>query len=222
MTDQNLTEIVCIVDRSGSMGSIRNDAIGGFNTFLEDQQKVKGRCLLTFVQFDDIYEKVHDGVDIQKVPKLTDETYQPRGSTALFDAVGKTINEVGARLASTPEDKRPGKVLVVILTDGHENASHEFNRQQIFDMVKVQRDTFSWEFIFLGAGIDAFDAGQQIGIFLCQTVNHDSLGMRKGYSSMSCAASQYRATGHVSQDDLDNDLNKSLTSSSSSNSNPVH
>jgi len=225
MTDQNLTEIICIIDRSGSMQSIQADAIGGFNTFVDDQQKLdEGECRLTFAQFDDVYEVVHDGVPIKDVPPLTNETYEPRGSTALFDAIGKTINQVGNRLAGLPEEKRPGKVLVVILTDGHENASREFNRQQISDMVTKQRDQFQWEFIFLGAGIDAFDAGQQIGIMLCSTIAHDSNGMAKGYKAVSRSVTSYRTSGTVGQSDLDDPgpLNDALVSSNNSDSKPVH
>lgn len=225
MTDKNLTEIICIVDRSGSMNDIRSDAIGGFNTFLDDQQKLdEGECILTFAQFDDVYEIVHDGVPIKDVPPLTAETYEPRGSTALFDAVGKTINSVGNRLAQLPEEKRPSKVLVVILTDGHENASREFNRQQVSDMVTKQRDQFSWEFIFLGAGIDAFAAGHQIGIMLCGNVSHDAHGMNKGYAAVSCMSTSYRASGTVDPADLDDPgvLNDALAPDSDSGSKPVH
>jgi hypothetical protein len=161
---KGLCEIICVVDRSGSMGSIREDAIGAFNTYLEGQQKSPAEILLTYAQFDDVYEVVHNGKAIKDVPKLTHETYVPRGSTALLDAVGKTIDTVGARLAATLDGERPERVLFVIITDGGENSSREYTRKQVFDKISHQRDTYKWEFVFLAAGQDAFDEAQAIGI----------------------------------------------------------
>jgi hypothetical protein len=164
MTDKNLTEIVCIVDRSGSMNDIREDAIGGFNTFLKDQQEdPNGKCLLTYTQFDSEYEIVHSGIPIEQMKPLDFTTFVPRGRTALLDAIGRTLMEVGARLASIEEDKRPGNVIVVILTDGHENSSAEFSRKKVFDMVKVQAEDFNWKFIYLAQGIDAIAEGSSMG-----------------------------------------------------------
>ena len=116
MTDQNLTEIVGVLDRSGSMASIQDDSIGGFNRFLQDQQKLDvDRCNLTLIQFDDKYEMVHECLPVQDVPLLTRKTFCPRGCTALLDAVGRTIESVGTRLLGLPEDKRPGRVVFLIL-----------------------------------------------------------------------------------------------------------
>lgn len=196
MTDKNLTEIICIVDRSGSMGSIRDDAIGGFNTFLQEQQKEKvDRCLLTYAQFDDRYEIVKNGIPIEDMPPLTDETFVPRGSTALLDAIGKTVNTVGERLSKTPEEQRPGSVIVVILTDGGENASREFNRQQIHELITNQRDRWQWEFIFLAANQDAIAAGGALGIMNAANFSHDAAGSRGIYENLSQSVRQYRATG---------------------------
>ena len=132
MKKGKLTEIVCIIDRSGSMGVIRDDAIGSFNTFLKDQQSLSGEALMTIVLFDDQYEIMHNGTRINYVPLLTKKTYVPRGTTALFDAIGRTINEVEDRINGI-EDKRkkPDNVIVAVLTDGEENASTEFDLLQI-------------------------------------------------------------------------------------------
>lgn len=164
--DKKLTEIIVITDRSGSMGSVQKDTIGGFNAFLAEQQKsVEGRCLLTYCQFDHEYEVVHEALPIEKMKPLDNTTFVPRGSTALFDAVGRTIDDVGQRLANTPEDKRPGNVVVVILTDGGENASSpKYKNGKLQEMVKHQADAYDWTFIFLGQNIDAFAGGAAIGL----------------------------------------------------------
>ncbi len=196
MTDQNLTELICIIDRSGSMESIRADAIGGFNTFLAKQKKIKGdRCLFTYTQFDTEYEVVHDGKPIEDIPPLTEATYIPRGLTALLDAIGRTVNTVGARLAGTPEEQRPGRVAVVILTDGHENASQEFNHSKILEMIKTQSEQFKWEFVYLAAGKEAFDAGHKMGISNVAMFSHDAKGAQGIYANASASMRSYRSSG---------------------------
>lgn len=195
MTNPNLTEIICIVDRSGSMDYIRDDAIGGFNTFLKEQQALKvDRCLLTFAQFDDVYEVIHDGARIEDVPPLTHETFEPRGSTALLDAIGKTINTVGQRLAKTPEENRPGAVVVVILTDGNENSSKEFDRQKIFDMITKQREEYNWEFVFLAANQDAIQVGGMLGINHAANFSPNAAGVQGTYKGVSSSVGSYRST----------------------------
>ncbi len=139
MARKGLTEIVMVIDRSGSMATIKDDAIGGLNTFIEEQQKVKGEANLTTVLFDDEYILWHDGVDIKKVEPFTERTYVPRSMTALLDAIGKTANDVGERLRKTKEKDRPEKVLFVILTDGMENASKEFTKPQIVEIIDHHR-----------------------------------------------------------------------------------
>lgn len=160
----NLTEIACVLDRSGSMEPIREDAIGGFNSFLESQKKQPGEARLTLVLFDNEYLVPENGTPLARVKPLDATTYVPRGSTALYDAIGRTINEVGARLAATPEPDRPGKVIVAILTDGQENASTEFTRETIAGMISHQRKAYSWEFVFLAANQDAVTAARDIAI----------------------------------------------------------
>lgn len=157
----NLTDITLVIDRSGSMQDICNDAEGGINAFIVEQAKQPGMALLTLVQFDTEYEFIHRGIPIQQVPKYQ---LQPRGSTALLDAVGRAIKEAGQRLATMPESERPGLVVFVIVTDGQENASQEFTKAQIKEMIEHQQNVYKWRFIFLGADQDAFDEAQSMGI----------------------------------------------------------
>jgi hypothetical protein len=160
--NNNLTEIVFILDRSGSMGGLENDTIGGFNGFVKKQAEA-GQTSLTTVLFDDKYEILHNGIDAGKVV-LTGDEYFTRGSTALLDAVGKTINDVGKRLGETPEALRPGKVIFVITTDGLENASREFSYDEVQKMITHQSEKYSWEFVFMGANIDVAKEGSKLGI----------------------------------------------------------
>lgn len=157
----DLTDITLVVDRSGSMGSIREDAEGGVNAFIEEQKRADGEAVLTLVQFDTEYEFLHRGVPINEV-----EPYKlaPRGMTALLDAVGRAINETGGRLAAMPEEQRPGLVIFVIVTDGLENSSSEFTRDQIREMIQHQQEKYNWQFTFLGADQDAFAEAGAMGI----------------------------------------------------------
>lgn len=161
--NSNLTEIIFLLDRSGSMGGLEGDTIGGFNAFIENQRKLEGKTLVTGVLFDDHYEVIWNGVEAEKV-KLTGEEYYVRGCTALLDAVGKTILDVGYRLTKTDEDERPGKVIFVITTDGFENASREFTYGKVKELIKHQQEKYNWEFIFLGANIDAKREADNLGI----------------------------------------------------------
>ena len=157
----DLTDITMVIDRSGSMQSIRTDAEGGINSFIEQQKQEPGETLLTLVQFDTEYEFVHSGVPVKQIPAFT---LVPRGSTALWDAVGRAINETGARLAAMAESQRPALVVFVIVTDGAENSSREFTRDQIRTMVEHQQSAYKWQFTFLAANQDAFAAGGSMGI----------------------------------------------------------
>jgi hypothetical protein len=160
--NQNLTEIVFILDRSGSMGGLENDTIGGFNGFVKKQAEA-GQTILTTVLFDDKYEILYNGVDAGSVT-LTDREYFTRGSTALLDSVGKTIYDVGRRLNDTAEEARPGKVIFVITTDGLENASREFSYDDVNRMITHQTEKYGWEFVFMGANIDVVKEGRKLGI----------------------------------------------------------
>lgn len=154
-------DLTLIVDRSGSMNSIREDAEGGVNTFIEQQRGEPGEATLTLVQFDTEYEFVHNGVPISEVPEYK---LVPRGATALLDAVGRAINETGARLAAMDEAVRPGLVLFVVMTDGLENSSREFTKTQVKEMIEHQESKYSWHFMFLGADQDAFAEGAAMGL----------------------------------------------------------
>ena len=161
---KNLTEMVFILDRSGSMQSLTSDTIGGFNSMIENQKNEDGEAFVTTVLFDDNYELLHDHVDIQKIEPITNKEYYARGTTALLDAIGKTINSIGSRLSSTPEDERPDKVIFVITTDGFENSSCEFTRHTVKEMIEHQQTKYSWTFMFLGANMDAVSEASSLGI----------------------------------------------------------
>ena len=192
MTD--LTEIVCIIDRSGSMEPVRSDAIGGFNAFLEAQQKLPGDAHLTLVLFDHEYDRVLDAVPLAAVQPFTAETYMPRGTTALLDAVGRTIDDVGDRLANTPEVVRPGKVLVCILTDGMENASRDYTRDRVKGMIEHQQQKYGWEFMFLAANQDAFGEAGAMGIASQDAASYvsDGPGTYAAYQRVSERAARAR------------------------------
>jgi len=163
--DKNLTEVVVIADRSASMNMVASEARTGFNNFLEEQKKCKvGRCVMTYVQFNTDYDIVHAGVPVESVEPLNEFNYRPEGWTALYDAVGRAIDEVGSRLSNTPEAQRPGNVIFVIMTDGQENASREYTREQVKQKIEHQQTTYSWSFVFLGQNIDAAHAGGRIGL----------------------------------------------------------
>ena len=164
----DLTDITIVIDRSGSMASIREDAEGGINTFVSLQKKEPGEALLTLVQFDTDYEFVHTGIPIGMVPGFT---LTPRGATALLDAVGRAINETGARLAAIEESQRPALVIFVIVTDGHENSSQQFTRDQIRRLIEHQTDVYKWQFTFLAANQDAFAEASTLGISAAGTAN---------------------------------------------------
>ena len=162
--DATRTEIAVVLDRSGSMEAVRADTIGGCNAFLAEQVDEAGAVDVTLVQFDNEYEVVCLRKPVREVARLTQDTYVPRGATALLDAIGRTIEELGSRLAATPEAQRPGKVIFVIITDGEENASRHFDRSRVFAMIRHQTTVYGWEFVFLAANQDAIAAGAQVGI----------------------------------------------------------
>ena len=192
--NQNLTEVVFILDRSGSMSHLVGDTIGGFNAFVEQQKKEDGEARLTTVLFDDQYEILHDGINIHDVPVLTEKEYSARGMTAMLDAIGKTINDVGNRLSKTAEADRPGKVIFVITTDGQENASKEFNQKQIKEMIERQQNVYSWKFLFLGANIDSFSEAADIGISSPSVASYTASDVRVQslYASVSKGVSSLR------------------------------
>lgn len=178
-------EIVAILDRSGSMASIADDAIGGFNTFLNEQKAVKGAANLTLVLFDNLYETPIVGVDIQKVEELTNKTFVPRGGTAMNDAIGRALSDL--------ESKAPDKAIVCILTDGCENASREFTADQVKTKIKAA-EARGWQVVYLAANQDAFATGAMIGVLAASTQNFAATGagVRGAMGSASLYSTNYR------------------------------
>jgi len=191
----NLTEMVFILDRSGSMGGLESDTIGGFNSMLKKQQAEPGECRITTVLFDDAYEILHDRIDIKAVSKITTQEYFVRGCTALLDAVGKTIKKINSVQKNTADEYRAEKVIFIITTDGMENASREFSYDKVKSLVEKQKIKHNWEFIFLGANIDAIEVANRFGIAKNRTQNfhNDSEGVALNYSVLSETVSEYRA-----------------------------
>jgi uncharacterized protein YegL len=173
MTNKDLTHLYFLLDRSGSMQSIREDIVGGYEAFIAEQRQQPGECMVSLAQFDDVYEEVFADRPIADVPALE---LVPRGMTAMLDAIGRTINAVGARLAALPEDRRPGTVVLGIMTDGLENASKEFTRAQVRQMITTQSTDYDWTFLYLGANQDAVEVGSDMGIDPRLAVTYNSAG----------------------------------------------
>lgn len=192
---KNYTKIICILDRSGSMSSIIDDAIGGINTFITGQKEVEGEASLTVHLFDDKYETFYKDIDIKNAMLFDKKTYVPRGMTSLYDAIGKTINYEIDWLGQTPIEARPEKTLCIILTDGQENNSTEFNRDKIREMIDEMRKDYKWEFIFLAANQDAALSAQGMGISggNSYTFDYSGQGVNTAYASMSRATTKYRS-----------------------------
>lgn len=178
------THLICILDRSGSMGGLTDEVIGSFNDYVDDQRKIKGKAKLTLILFDNKYEVVHDKVKLNEVPELTETVYFSRGMTALNDAIGKTISDM--------QDKK--KAIVMIQTDGYENASHEWTQDAVKTLIKDQTKK-GWEFIFMGANIDAQKEGAGYGLSFGDTVQFDptAKGVKDAYGSMKSRSAAYRA-----------------------------
>jgi len=193
---QDYTHISVILDRSGSMESIRDDTIGGFNTFLQQQKAEPGMATLTLVQFDtqDPYEVIHRFKPIAEVPPLNRETYVPRASTPLLDTLGRGINDLEASLGELKEEDRPSKVVVVVVTDGRENSSREFRKDQIERMIKEKTEKSSWQFVFLSADLAAIGDAMAVGIPGDAVLLYEK--SRKGtagaWASLSAQAADYR------------------------------
>ena len=205
MTKPNKTEIVFVVDRSGSMSSIAAAMGQGFDEFINKQKQVAGECLVTAVQFDDQYETLYTARPLDQVPAYV---LQPRGTTALLDAIGKTIDTTGERLRQTPEGERPSQVLVVIITDGGENSSREYHgdvgRKAIFDKISHQRSKYRWEFVFLGANQDAIAVGTSLGISGGNAVTYaaNQAGSQNLMRGLSMNVAAYRSSGQATMDNL--------------------
>ena len=188
------SEIAFVLDRSGSMKSCQQAAIDGFNQFLADQQKTDGLAKLTLVLFDDEYLVPISSIPVEEVVSLTDDTYQPQGCTALLDAIGQTIDNLGQHLAALAEQDRPGQVIVAILTDGLENASQRFTWKEIAGKIKHQTDTYKWIFLFLGANQDAIATAANLSIAANNAANYvaDAAGSKAGQAAFSRKMSALR------------------------------
>lgn len=196
---KNLTELVFILDKSGSMSGLEKDTIGGYNSMLEQQQKVDGECVITTVLFDNHYELLHDRIDIRAIQPITAKEYFVGGSTALLDAIGRTIHKIGTVQKNTTEDYRAEKVMFVIITDGEENASRHYSSAQIRQMIQHQKERYGWEFIFLGANIDAVETAGRFGIDADRAVDYvpDGEGTELNYRMMSETVATFRECGAI-------------------------
>lgn len=195
---KDATYIAVLLDRSGSMNSVKDDTIGGFNQFLGEQKAAGDNALLSLVQFDtggiDI---VHESKPIKDVPELNSETYQPRGGTPLLDALGKTICSTGDALKAIPEANRPDKVVFVVITDGQENASKEYTKTRVKDMIDHQSGVYKWQFIYLGANQDAFAEAGSLGINLANAANYVGVATADAFAVASSNVGSYRKTAHA-------------------------
>lgn len=192
---QNFTEMVFVLDRSGSMQPLVDDTIGGFNSMVEKQKHTEGDVRVTTVLFDHEYELLHDRVNINDISLMTSREYFTRGNTALLDALGRTISTVGSRLDAMPEEERPDKVIFIITTDGLENASREFDKKTIKEMIRHQQDKYSWTFMFLGANMDAVSEAETLGIKtdFARTYTADRKGTALLWGALSDAVSCARS-----------------------------
>ena len=178
-SEANMTsDITVVLDRSGSMAAVQADTIGGFNTFLKEQQDAPGAAVLSLVQFDDVdpQEIVYNAQPVTDVQPLTAAVFRPRGNTPLLDALGKAIVRTGERLMALAEGQRPEKVIFVVITDGQENASHEYTRAQVFEMITHQRERYAWEILFLGANQDAVAEAAHYGIPSAMAATYSGTG----------------------------------------------
>lgn len=207
---KGLTELVFILDRSGSMSGLESDTIGGFNSVLTKQQTEEGSANITTVLFDDKYELLHDRYNITKISKISEKEYFVRGTTALLDAIGKTIHKMGNVQKYSTDDERAEKVMFVIITDGMENASREYSYDRIKNMIDHQKKKYEWEFIFLGANIDAVETASRFGISEDRAANYhaDGEGTMLNYEVVSETVSMVRSKRSIDstwKDKIDSD-----------------
>ena len=206
MTDQNKTLIAALLDRSGSMQSSREATEDGWRDLINEQLGEPGRCDVTLAQFDSEYELLYPPIDIHVVPEFV---LHPRGRTALHDAAGRLITEVGQRLAALPEAQRPHRVICLIMTDGMENASCEWDRRRVRNLITQQREVYNWEFIFLGANIDAVEVGVDMGMDHAMAMTYDSRDYdrnRAAYRASSALMKKVRAGEKTAFTDADRDM----------------
>ena len=199
---KNLTEIVFILDRSGSMSGLEADSIGGFNSMIEKQKKAEGEALISTVLFDNTSEVIHDRVSVQNIKPMTDEDYTVRGCTALLDAIGGAIHHIGNVHKYARDEDVPEHTMFVITTDGMENASHHYDSEKVKKMIERQKEKYGWEFLFLGANIDAVETARHFGISEDRAVNYhsDSEGTQLNYEVVSEAICAVRCNAPLGVD----------------------
>lgn len=187
------------------MAGLESDTIGGYNSMLQKQKEVEGECLITTVLFDNRYELLHDRIDIRAVRPITDKEYYVGGSTALLDAIGRTIHKIASAQKHTAEDYRAEKVMFVIITDGEENASREYSPDKVKAQIELEKSRYGWEFVFLGANIDAVETAGRIGIAPSRAVDYvaDAHGTTLNFQAMSEAVREFRAYSVVPEEALD-------------------
>ena len=190
MTDSTLTHLYFLLDRSGSMQSIRTDTTGGFDAFIEEQRSLPGRCRVTLAQFDDSYEEVYADRDLADVPPLD---LVPRGSTALLDALGRLITVAGERLAGLAEADRPGSVIVGVMTDGMENASREWTHPRIKELIEQQTRDYGWQLLYLGADQDAIEEGAKMGFAAGKSMTYSRGKAKESIGHLSANVGAYRS-----------------------------
>ncbi len=210
---KNLTELVFILDRSGSMAGLEDDTIGGFNAMIEKQCREPGEALISTVLFDNISEVIHDRIPLGRVPAMTRKEYYVRGCTALLDAVGSAIHHIGNVHKYAREEDRPEKTLFVITTDGMENASRRYSYDKVKALIEKQKDQYGWEFLFLGANIDAAREAARFGIQADRAANYhaDSTGTAVIYEAVNQTVCNFRASQPMAanwKDAIDEDFRK--------------
>ena len=198
----NRTELVFIIDRSGSMQGLEADTIGGFNSMIEKQKAEEGECFVSTVLFDDVSEVIHDRVPLENVKPMTRKDYYVRGCTALIDAIGGAIHHIGNIHKYARKEDVPENTLFVITTDGMENASRKYSSREVKKMIERQKEKYGWEFIFIGANIDSVETAAKIGIASDRAVNyvHDGEGTRVMYNAVAKAASNLRCAVPMTAD----------------------
>ena len=198
---KNLTEMVFILDRSGSMAGLEEDTIGGFNAMIEKQKKEEGEALVSTVLFSAESTVIYDRVDIRKIEPMTEKQYNVYGSTALIDAIGQAIHHIGNVHKYAREEDRPEHTIFIITTDGMENASHRYSSKEVKDMVQRQKQRYGWEFLFLGANIDAVETAGRFGIGADRAVRfrNDPKGIKLNYETVSRTVGMMRACAPIAE-----------------------
>lgn len=189
MTDSNYTHLLAVVDRSGSMYGIQDDMRGALDEFFKAQSELDGKCLVDYVQFDDSYDLVFENRDVAEAKAVL----EPRGMTALLDAIGKAVTDLGSKLAGMDEDARPGTVVVAVITDGMENASRDWTRTTVKELIERQENDYNWEFTFLGANMDAVSVGAQMGFKPDKSLTYDTSKTSHTIAAMSASVTRTRS-----------------------------